>query len=127
MRNFIHAFLFLLSFFASNLMAQVSPIDEVFEPKEKFDPKKYGKVAVLAWNQTQATPVGVTKADAEKFKQRNREIIADYVRKAAEKDAEMVITPEFAIVGYPYHPNIPPQDDNFQNREEVAPYVETVP
>src|SRR5438128_914910 len=116
-----------LAFVSRFVLADIVPIQEVWEPQGTFDPAVYGKVAVLAWNGSQSTPVGVNQEDAEAFKQTNRETIESYVRKAAGKGAKMVLTPEFSIVGYPTHPNIPPEEDNFQNREEVQPYVEQVP
>ena len=116
-----------LLLFCRFINAGVVPIQETIEPPGSFDPAKYGKVAVLAWNQSQPTPLGVSQAEAENFKQRNREIIAKYVREAAGKGAQMIITPEFSIVGYPYHPSLPPEEDNFQNRQEITPYVESIP
>lgn len=113
--------------FGRLLYGDLIPIQEIFEPSGSFEQDKYGKVAVLAWNQSQPTPLGVSKSEAEKFKQRNREILADYVREAVEKGAELVLTPEFSIVGYPSHEGIPAEEDNFQNRGEVAPYVESIP
>ena len=107
--------------------ANIIPIAEVFEPPGNWDAKKFVKVAVLQWNRDDATPTKVTVEQAESFKQQSREMIAKYVREAASKGAEMVVTPEFSIVGYPVHPEIPPAEDNFQSREEVAPYVEQVP
>lgn len=107
--------------------ANIIPIAEVFEPTGQWDSKKFVKVAVLQWNREENTPLKVSVTEAEAFKQQSRETIAEYVRQAAKKGAEMVVTPEFSIVGYPVHPEIPPAEDNFQSREEVAPYVETVP
>jgi predicted amidohydrolase len=102
------------------------PIKEVFEPAGTFDPAKFGKVAVVQWNNSQASPVGVSAEDAESFKQSNRETLAKYIEEAAAKGAVWILTPEFATVGYPYHPNLKPEEDNFLNREEVKPYVEPV-
>ena len=79
----------------------VIPINETFEPAGTFDPARFGKVAVVQWNGNSATPIGVTPKQAEQFKMRNRKEIEAYVREAASNGAEMVITPEFSIVGYP--------------------------
>src|ERR1035437_1471317 len=105
----------------------VIPIKEVFEPQGSFDPKIYGKVAVVQWNQNIPTPVDVSKEVAEDFKRKNREEVTGYIRTAAQKGAKLVITPEFGIVGYPSFPPGPPEDDMFRNRADIAPYVEPVP
>ncbi len=106
---------------------ELEPIEEYFEPKQDFSPSDYGKVAVVAWAPAEDSPLGVSKSEAEAFKQRQRETLAGYIRTAAEKGAKMVITPEFATVGYPDNPELPPEDDQFHTREELAPYVETIP
>src|SRR5690606_13390364 len=46
---------------------------------------------------------------------------------AAANGAEYIVTPEFGIVGYPDIPELPSEDDNFRNRDDIAPYVETLP
>lgn len=106
---------------------QLEPIEEIFEPIGTFDPSRYGKVAVVAWAPSETTPLGVTVEEAESFKQRQRETLAEFVKKAAESGAKMVITPEFATVGYPDIPELPSEDDQFQTREDLKPYVETIP
>ncbi len=106
---------------------EVQPIQEVFEPAPPADASKFGKVAVVQWAPWQATPVGVTVEQAEAFKQQNREQIAAYVREAAAKGARLIITPEFSVVGYPDIPELPPEEDEYRNREDIRPYVETVP
>src|SRR4051812_32123987 len=97
------ALLVLAIFFcARSARAGVIPIAEVFEPPAPANPARFGKIAVLQWNPSQPTPVGVTVADAERAKQANRSQIEAFVRAAAAKGAKMVITPEFGVVGYPY-------------------------
>ncbi|MGE0616267.1 MAG: carbon-nitrogen hydrolase family protein [Bacteriovoracia bacterium] len=104
---------------------RIVPINEIFEPPPPID-INYAKVAVLQWAGA-PTPVEVTPEVAEAFKQSNRDAIARYVREAAGKGAEWVVTPEFSIVGYPDIPDVPPEEDEFRNREDIRPYVETVP
>jgi len=105
----------------------VQPIQEIFEPVGAFDPLLQGKVAVVQWAPPMPTPLGVTPLEAEAFKAGNRRVLEGFIREAAAKGAELVITPEFAIVGYPDLPEVPPEEDEYRNREDIAPYVETVP
>lgn len=114
---------------AANLAyaSKTKPIQEIFEPAGKYDPKVYGKVAVVQWAPFTPTPVGVSVAEAEAFKQSNRDALEGYIREAAANGAEMVITPEFAVVDYPDIPELPAEEDEYRNREDIRPYVETVP
>ncbi len=128
--RWIHSF-FLLYLFSTLINSVIfgkgiEPIQEVFEPVGNFDPAIYGKVAVVQWNQPESTPIGVTIEQAEIFMQRNREILASYITEAASKGSRLVLTPEFGVVGYPDIPELPSEEDNFQNREQIAPYVEPV-
>jgi predicted amidohydrolase len=61
------------------------------------------------------------------MKQSNREAMAQYAREAATKGAVMVVTSEFGVVGYPDIPELPSEEDEYRNRADIAPYVETVP
>lgn len=106
---------------------KVKPIKEIYEPKGSFDPAKYAKVAVVQWASTEPTPVGVTAARAEEFKSGTRRTLEHFIRESAGRGAELVITPEFSVVGYPDFPELPPEEDEYRNREDLAPYVETVP
>jgi predicted amidohydrolase len=103
------------------------PIRETVEPAAPKDSDKYDKVAVVAWNPSGAAPVGASARDVGRYLQSNREAIADLVREAAAKGAKLVVTPEFAVVGYPDFPELPPEDDNFRNPKEIAPFAEPVP
>ena len=105
----------------------LKPIKEVFEPAKAPDPKAYGKVAVVQWAPPMATEVGVSRERAEQLKQVNRDIMAQYTREAAGKGAKMVIHSEFSVLGYPDIPELPSEDDNYRNRDDIAPYVETIP
>lgn len=111
---------------SSQALAQSRPIDEVFEPTGEFDSKIYAKVAVLQWAPSGDAPLG-SQAAADAFKKRNIGELEAYIREAAANGAELIVTPEFGIVGYPDIPELPPQDDNFRTREDIAPYVETLP
>ncbi len=107
--------------------AQVEPIQEVFTPTGTYDPKVYGKVAVVQWNPPGAAPIGATQAVVDAFKEQNRQTLAGLIREAARNGAEMVITPEFGIVGYPDIPELPSEEDEFRNRDDIRPYVEPIP
>lgn len=105
---------------------QVEPIEEVFEPAGTFDPEAYGMVAVVQWANPAPTPIDVTKEQAESFKQGGLKTLESYIEQAAGHGAKLILTPEFATVGYPDIPELPSEEDQFQNREQVAPYVEKV-
>lgn len=107
------------------LVTMTASAAEIREPRAPADPTQYVRVAVLQWSPPPA-PVGVTAAVAEKHKARNRDALAQYAQQAAATGAKMVIFPEFGIVGYPDVPELPPEDDEFRNREEVRPYVEPI-
>lgn len=96
---------------------------DISEPTPPADLTKYTKVAVLHWAPP-STILGVSKSKAEEYKQTNRETIADYVREAAANGATFIVTPEFGIVGYPDIPELPSEEDEFRNRDDIAPYVE---
>ena len=106
---------------------EMQPIEEVFEPAGAYDPARFGKVAVVQWNRSDNTPLGVTPEQAETFKQQSREELARFVREAAGHGAEWVLTPEFSIVGYPDIPELPPEEMDFRNPDDIRPYVETIP
>ena len=108
--------------------SEVKPIKEVFEPQASLYPEnKYGKVAVVAWNATAPAPITESQAVAEAYKKNNRETLARYITEAAKNGARLVITPEFGVMGYPDLPELPPEEDNFQSPEQIAPYAESVP
>lgn len=113
-------------FAGSGSSTQLTPITELHEPPGPIDLAVYGKVAVVQWASSSDTPIGVSIDEAESFKARNRRILEGYVREAAKNGAKMVITPEFAIVGYPNIPELPSEEDQFRSRDEVRPYVEPV-
>jgi predicted amidohydrolase len=119
-----------LSLFTSEIVFasedQLDKIQEVFEPSEKPDERLYAKVAVIQWAPSTA-PLNVTLQQAEEIKQRNRLQLTDLINEAARNGAQWVVSSEMSVVGYPYHPDVPPAEDNFLTREEIFPYLETVP
>ena len=113
---------------SSNLFAQVQPIDEVISPNEvQFPQTEFTKVAVLQWNPQSSAPVGATPDVVREYMQKNRKTIAEYIVEANKKGAELFVTSEFATVGYPDIPELPSEEDNFRNREDLKPFVETIP
>lgn len=106
---------------------KLKPIREVFEPAGHFPQDAYGKVAVVQWAPAVATPLGVSKETALEFKRENWRSLDGYIRTAAAAGAELIVTPEFGTVGYPDIPELPSEDDEYRSREDIQPYVETVP
>jgi predicted amidohydrolase len=106
--------------------AGIIPIQEVFEPAGDFPAEQYAKVAVLQWAPSDDAPLGDQEL-ADLHKQKNITKLEHYIREAAAAGAELIVTPEFGIVGYPDIPELPSAEDNFRNREDIAPYVETIP
>ncbi len=97
-----------------------TPITEVFEPSARHYPSgQYAKVAVLSWLQREWGPLPATPAQAEAYKGVNRSDLASWMETAAKNGAELVVTPEFGVTGYPYA--------DFSTPADVAPYVETIP
>lgn len=106
--------------------AQIQPIEEIFEPTGDFNSTQFVKVAVLQWAPNASAPIN-DQALADQFKANNISILENYIREAAANGAKYISTPEFGIVGYPDIPELPPAEDNFRNRDDIKPYVETVP
>ncbi len=106
---------------------KVKPIKEVREPAPPKKSGEYDKVAVVQWAPSMSAPIGVTKQEAEEFKQGNRETLAEYIREAAANGAKLVVTPEFAVLGYPDIPELPDEEDEYRNHDDIRPYVEKVP
>jgi predicted amidohydrolase len=105
----------------------VKPITEVFEPAAEFDKSLQMKVAVIQWNPPGSTPIEVSKDRAEQVKDGYRKELEVLIREAAGKGAEMVITSEFGLVGYPDLPDVPSEDDNYRNTDDLEPYAEVIP
>lgn len=120
--------LFSLLLVSLSATAGVKPIQEVFSPDSSLYPKdQYGKVAVVQWAPSEDAPLLASPEVTERYKQRNRKALERYIREAHKNGAELIITPEFATVGYPNIPELPSEEDNFRNRQDLEPFVEQVP
>jgi predicted amidohydrolase len=84
------------------------------------------KVAVVSFSPTQDCPVNVAQSTVNRYKEETAEALEGYIREAASEGARLIVTPEFSTVGYPATPGLPPEEQEFQNRGEIAPYVETL-
>jgi predicted amidohydrolase len=119
-------FKFLILFSSVTLAGgQVDPIDEVFAPEPPSPIEDFVKIAVVATSPSGTAPLTDSKEVAERFKSQNRLDLERFIREAAQNGAEIVLTPEFGIVGYPDQPHLPDHEDNFKSPEEVEPYSET--
>lgn len=116
--------IFLTFSFMALASGPVDPINEVFEPKGHFPKEDFVKVAVVQTSPVGIAPLTQNKKVVNQFKMQNREALAEFVREAASKGAEIIVTPEFGIVGYPDQPDLPDQEDNFKSPSEIAPYAE---
>jgi predicted amidohydrolase len=111
------------SLVSSVAFAQLSPIQEVFSPNtQQYPAERFYKVAVIQWANEVDTPLNVTSIQAETYKQTNRKALEKYIREAATHGAQLVVTPEFAVVGYPSEVG-----DQFFSRQNISPYVEPIP
>lgn len=115
-----------LSLVGFQAFGEVVPIKEVFEPKGNFPPADYVKVAVIAESPLGVAPVPADAKTAEEYKQTNREFLAEQIRVAAAAGAEIVITSEFGVTGYPSFPELRPEEQNFRSREDIESYVEPI-
>lgn len=106
----------------------LEPIHEVRAPDPRDYPSdRWGKVAVVQWAPHDATPLHVPKFVAQLYKAKNWAHLDRYIVEAALHGAKLVVTPEFATVGYPDIPALPAEEDDYQSRDDIAPYVEPVP
>jgi predicted amidohydrolase len=113
---------------STNLWAQLQPIEEIFTPDQtQYSTDKFAKVAVLQWNPQTSAPVGSSQVVVQDYLKKNRQAIAEYIVEANKQGAELFVTSEFSIVGYPDIPELPSEEDNFRNREDLKPFVETIP
>lgn len=104
--------------------ADIEPIEEVWEPSGNYPASEFVKVGMVAVSPSGVAPLTQDRERAERYKQRNRRNLESYIRIAAQSGAEIIITPEFGVVGYPDQPDLPDAEDNFRNAQEVAPYAE---
>jgi predicted amidohydrolase len=108
------------------LFAQVQPIDEIWEPVDaQYNSPDYAKVAVLQWAPHGVAPLNGQNA-ANVYKEKNRQELKHYITQAANQGAKLIITPEFGVVGYPDIADLPSEEDNFQNYDQIALYAETL-
>jgi predicted amidohydrolase len=112
--------------FSASSFAGVKNINENFGPVYEKDYSMV-KVAGVQWAPAGYAPLTQSKSKAERWKQGNRERLESYIREAARNGAEVVITPEFGIVGYPDIPELSDEDDNFTSRSDIQAFVEYVP
>lgn len=105
----------------------VKPIQEVFSPPTPANVKDFMKVAVVQWNPSGVAPVGSSKEVIKAYLQRNRVEMGERVREAAKNGAKFIVLSEFAVIGYPDIPELPPEEDEFRNREDIKDFVEYVP
>ncbi len=128
--NLIKSFAFVLTALATSLSAAsqpIEPVKEVFSPPSPAHPEQFMKVAVVQWNSAGATPLGASAAEAGAYMDRNRADMAARIQTAAANGALFISLSEFAVVGYPDIPNLPPEEDDFRNRDDIRPFVDTIP
>jgi predicted amidohydrolase len=106
---------------------KIQPIEEVFEPKGKYDSKKFLKVAAVQRLPKEDALLTWTADQAEAFKQKNREALKKEILQAVAHGAKIIVLPEFAVTGYPDIPNVSPEDNNFRNRDDLKNFVEKIP
>ncbi len=103
------------------------PIREFFGPQGNFPADRFFKVAVVQWNPRGSAPLGASPAQVDAYRLRNLQDMEVRIRAAASQRAEYISLSEFAVTGYPDIPELPSADDNFRNREDVRPFVESIP
>jgi len=106
-------------FLVANLIFSTVSYAELKEPPGDFDPRYYGRVAVLHWAPSVPTPLNVTPQEAEAYKVKNRSTLSAWIEEAASRGSEWIVTPEMAVTGYP--------SSDFSTRSELTPYVEPIP
>jgi predicted amidohydrolase len=84
------------------------------------------KVAVVSFSPPQDAPVNVSQSVINRYKDETAGALEAHIRTAASNGARLIVTPEFGTVGYPATPGLPPEEQEFQNRDEIQPYVETM-
>jgi predicted amidohydrolase len=108
-------------------LAGVRPINEVFSPAEPADPSQFMKVAVIQWNPERSAPLGVPQAEVDQYLESNREEMAKRIELAVQNKAEFIVLSEFVVEGYPEIPGMPEEEQDYRNRQDVAPFVEPIP
>jgi len=97
---------------------------DTLEPPGEYPEDRYAKVAVLQWAHPEYAPVPATLEQAESYKAANRETLAAWAERARAHGAELLVTPEFGVTGYPKTQD---GEDQFQAPDQIAPYAESVP
>ena len=97
---------------------------DVLEPPGEYPADRYAKVAVLQWTHPEYAPLPATLEQAESYKAANRAILTTWAERAREQGAELLVTPEFGVTGYPKTED---GEDQFQSPAQIAPYAEPVP
>jgi predicted amidohydrolase len=108
----------------------LQPIQETIAPTGSFPTDEYWKVAVVQWNPPQSAPLatlGAPQTQIDAYKTSVLALMDAKIQEAVKADAKYIAFSEFANVGYPDIPNVPPDQDNYRNRTDIAPYVETIP
>ncbi len=103
------------------------PIQEVFSPVPPLDLTQFVKVAVVQWNPYFSAPVGAPQSEADDYLKSNREAMSGKIEIAAKAGARFIVLSEFAVVGYPDIPELPSEEDEFRNRDDIKPFVDTIP
>ncbi|MGE3975476.1 MAG: carbon-nitrogen hydrolase family protein [Bdellovibrionales bacterium] len=115
-----------LSFSITFILSSYALAQEQMEPQGTFPPAEYVKVATIAFTPPGNAPVDTTQAEVNRYKVATAAALEAQIRAAAKGGAKLIVTPEFGTVGYPDIPELPDEEDEFQNREQIKPYVETV-
>ncbi len=105
-------------------MAAVRRKDVIEPPASLYPPDQFTKVAVLQWTQPEYAPLPASPDQAESYKAGNRRELELWAERAHQSGAELLVTPEFGVTGYPKTSD---GEDQFKSPEEVAPYAETIP
>lgn len=107
--------------------ASVLPINEIIEAPAPAQPELYLKVAVVQWNPQTPAPVGANQTVIQNYLKDNLHEMALRIRQAHAKGARFIVFSELATVGYPDIPELPPEEDEFRDRADIEPFVDSVP
>jgi predicted amidohydrolase len=89
--------------------------------------EKNVRIAALSYTPAGSAPVDSTQAAVDQYKKRTADALERAIRQTAKGgDVRLIVTPEFSTVGYPDIPDLPEEEDNFQNPEQARPYAETL-
>jgi len=112
---------------AESKQPALEPIKEVFVPEGNFPVDKFWKVAVVQWNPPGSAPLNPSPDQLMKYKHDNLSLMEGFVRQAAQEEAQYIVFSEFSVIGYPDIPELPTEEMNYRNRDDIKPYVESVP